>query len=114
MARSAAGRGLAWGGAAVVFGATAWLLATAWMVSLLERVNGLSWLSALAIATVFNLAITALAAWRAARFFDYMGLHATRRQLSRIGLFDEHGEDVDDPAPTPTPVATPAGGESRQ
>ena len=61
-----------------------------------------------------HLAITALAAWRAARFFDYMGLHATRRQLSRIGLFDEHGEDVDDPAPTPTPVATPAGGESRQ
>ena len=62
MARSAAGRGLAWAGAAVVFGATAWLLATAWIVSLLERVNGLSWLSALAIATVFNLAITALAA----------------------------------------------------
>ena len=99
MARSAAGRGLAWGGAAVVFGATAWLLATAWLVALLERSGGLSWLSALAIATVFNLAITGLAAWRASRFFDYMGLHATRRQLSRLGLFDEHGEDVDGPAP---------------
>ena len=114
MARSAAGRGLAWAGAAVVFGATAWLLATAWIVSLLERVNGLSWLSALAIATVFNLAITAVAAWRASRFFDYMGLHATRRQLSRIGLFDEHGEDVDEPATTPAPAATPARGEAGQ
>lgn len=107
MARSAAGRGLAWAGAAVVFGATAWLLATAWMVSLLERLSGLSWLSALAIATVFNLAITGLAAWRASRFFDYMGLHATRRQLSRLGLFDEHGQDVEAPAP----VATPPSGE---
>ena len=37
--------------------------------------------------------VTALAAWRTARFFDYMGLHATRRQLSRMGLFDEHDED---------------------
>ena len=111
MARSAAGRGLAWGGAAVVFGATAWLLATAWVVALLERVGGLSWLSALALATVFNLIITGVAAWRAARFFDYMGLHATRRQLSRLGLFDEHGEDVDGPVPATTPTAAPPAGE---
>lgn len=108
MARSAAGRGLAWGGAAVVFGATAWLLATAWAVALLERLSGLSWLSALAIATVFNLGITGLAAWRASRFFDYMGLHATRRQLSRLGLFDEHGEDVDGP-PAAADAATSSG-----
>ncbi|MBE2291309.1 MAG: phage holin family protein [Xanthomonadales bacterium] len=105
MARSAAGRGLAWTAAAVVFGATAWLLATAWIVALLERMSGLSWLSALAVATLLNLAITGLAAWRASRFFDYMGLHATRRQLSRLGLFDEHGEDVDDPAATAAPPA---------
>ena len=63
------------------------------------------WLSALAVATLLNLAITGLAAWRASRFFDYMGLHATRRQLSRLGLFDEHGEDVDDPAATAAPPA---------
>ncbi|MBO9716653.1 MAG: hypothetical protein J7507_07545, partial [Pseudoxanthomonas sp.] len=47
-------------------------------------------------------AVTGLAAWRTARFFDYMGLHATRRQLSRMGLFDEHddekgGDDGDRP-----------------
>ena len=75
------------------------------MLKLLERMSGLSWLSALAVATLLNLVITGVAVWRASRFFDYMGLHATRRQLSRLGLFDEHGEDVDDPAATAAPPA---------
>ena len=114
MARSAAGRGLAWGGAAVVFGATAWLLATAWLVALLERSGGLSWLSALAVATVFNLAITGLAAWRASRFFDYMGLHATRRQLSRMGLFDEGDAPGTDVARTASAGTAPAASAAPQ
>ena len=113
LARSALGRALAWVAVAIVFGASAWLLATAAGVALMQRF-GLSWLASLSIAAVFNLAITALAAWRTSRFFDYMGLHATRRQLSRIGLFDEHGEDVDEPATTPAPAATPARGEAGQ
>jgi hypothetical protein len=92
LARSALGRGIAWAGVAIVFGASAWLLATAAGVALMQR-SGLSWLASLSIAALFNLVVTALAAWRTARFFDYMGLHATRRQLSRMGLFDEHGED---------------------
>lgn len=96
LARSALGRGIAWAGVAIVFGASAWLLATAAGVALMQRF-GLSWLASLSIAAVFNLAITALAAWRTSRFFDYMGLHATRRQLSRMGLFDEHGDDLDEP-----------------
>ncbi|UNK56267.1 phage holin family protein [Pseudoxanthomonas daejeonensis] len=95
LARSALGRGIAWAGVAVVFGASAWLLATAAGVALMQRF-GLSWLASLSIAALFNLAITGLAAWRTSRFFDYMGLHATRRQLSRMGVFDEHGEDDDD------------------
>ncbi|MFD1043876.1 phage holin family protein [Pseudoxanthomonas kaohsiungensis] len=96
LARSALGRGIAWAGVAIVFGASAWLLATAAGVALMQRF-GLSWLASLSIAAVFNLCITALAAWRTSRFFDYMGLHATRRQLSRMGLFDEHGDDLDEP-----------------
>lgn len=96
LARSALGRGIAWAGVAIVFGASAWLLATAAGVALMQRF-GLSWLASLSIAAVFNLAITALAAWRTSRFFDYMGLHATRRQLSRMGLFDEYGDDLDEP-----------------
>ena len=95
LARSAMGRALAWTGVAVVFGATGWLLATAAGVALLQGL-GMSWLGSLSIAALFNLAITGLAAWRTAHFFDYMGLHATRRQLSRLGLFDEHGDEPDD------------------
>ena len=98
LARSALGRGLAWAGVAVVFGASAWLLATAAGVALMQRL-GLSWLASLSVAALFNLAITGLAAWRTARFFDYMGMHATRRQLSRMGLFDEHGGDDDGEGP---------------
>jgi len=104
MARSAMGRALAWTGVAVVFGASAWLLATAAAVALMQRL-GLSWLSALCVAALFNLAVCGLAAWRTSRFFDYMGLHATRRQLSRMGLFEEVDFDEDD-ASVPTPPAS--------
>lgn len=106
MARSAMGRALAWVGVAVVFGASAWLLATAAAVALMQRM-GLSWFTALCVAAVFNAAITALAAWRTSRFFDYMGLHATRRQLSRMGLFQEEDEDAD-PANPSAPATAPA------
>ena len=107
MARSAMGRALAWTGVAVVFGASAWLLATAAAVALMQRM-GLSWLSALSVAALFNVVVTALAAWRTSRFFDYMGLHAPRRQLTRMGLFQEDDEDDDAPAPETPPAAAAA------
>jgi hypothetical protein len=105
LARSAMGRALAWTGVAVVFGASTWLLATAASVAVMQRM-GLSWLSSLCIAALFNLVVTALAAWRTSRFFDHMGLHATRRQLARMGLFDEADEDDED---KPAPGAPPPG-----
>lgn len=113
LARSAMGRALAWTGVAVVFGATGWLLATAAGVAVLQGFFGLSWLASLSIAALFNLAVTGLAVWRTASFFDHMGLHATRRQLSRLGLFDEHDEHVQDPenggaAGTAAPMASDA------
>jgi len=111
MARSAMGRALAWTGVAVVFGASAWLLATAAAVALMQRL-GLSWLSALSIAALFNIGVCALATWRTARFFDYMGLHATRRQLSRMGLFQEDDEDEPAPAPQPSQAPPPASPEA--
>ena len=98
LARSAMGRALAWAGVAVVFGASAWLLATAASVAMMQRM-GLSWLTSLCIAALFNLAVTGVAAWRTARFFDYMGLHATRRQLAQMGVFDEHDEDTESTTP---------------
>ncbi|RPE79728.1 phage holin family protein [Vulcaniibacterium tengchongense] len=85
LARSAAGRGLAFAGLAVAAGGSAWLLLMAALVALLSRV-GLSWLSAMLIAAGLSLVATALAGWRALRYFEYTRLQATRRQLARLGL----------------------------
>ena len=98
LARSAFGRGLAWAGAAIVFGASAWLLVAATLIALMQR-YGLSWLASLSIAALLSLAVTGFAAWKVGRYFDYTGLHATRRQLSKLGVFDEDETVDDDPPP---------------
>lgn len=95
LARSAFGRALAWGGVAVVFGASAWLLLAATLIAFLQYL-GLSWLVALLIASLTSLAVTGYAAWRVSYFFHHTGMHATRRQLSRLGLFDEPAEQDPD------------------
>nr|WP_269670603.1 phage holin family protein [Stenotrophomonas sp. SY1] len=95
LARSAFGRALAWSGVAIVFGASAWLLLAATLIAFLQYL-GLSLFVALLITTVTSLAITGYAAWRVSYFFHHTGMHATRRQLSRMGLFDEPGQDDPD------------------
>ena len=100
LARSAFGRALAWSGVAIVFGASAWLLLAATLIALL-RSFGLSWLSSLLITSLASLAVTGYATWRVSYFFHHTGMHATRRQLSRLGLFDETDEAADDDAPPP-------------
>ena len=107
LARSAFGRALAWAGAATVFGASAWLLLTGTLIALMQRA-GLSWLQSLALAALLSVVAAAFAAWRVARYFDYMGMHATRRQLSRLGLFDEDGSADDDDDPMPPEAAADA------
>lgn len=97
LARSAFGRGLAWAGIAVVFGASSWLLLTGAIIALLQRL-GLSWFQSLLFTALASVAMTGLAVWRVTYFFDHTGLHATRRQLSRLGLFDERDEN-DEEAP---------------
>lgn len=114
LARSAFGRALAWSGAAIVFGASAWLLLTGAIVALLQA-TGMSWLLSLSLCALFNFVVAGLAAWRVAHFFDYTGMHATRRQLSKLGLFDEDDPEPELPeagvppavAPTPPPPAGP-------
>lgn len=96
LARSAFGRALAWSGVAIVFGASAWLLLAATFIALLQSL-GMSWLVALLITSLLSLSVTCYAIWRVSFFFRHTGMHATRRQLSRLGLFDEPG--VDDPDP---------------
>ena len=100
LARSAFGRALAWAGVAIVFGASAWLLVTGALIALMQRF-GLSWFQSLSIAALLSLGVTALAIWKVGRYFDYTGMHATRRQLSKLGLFDEDGGASHDEAPAP-------------
>src|SRR5690606_26117135 len=100
LSRSALGRGLAWTAVAGVFGASAWLLFMGAMMALLQAF-GLSWRMAISLAALLSLAVTTLAAWRVSVYFDLAGMHATRRQLSRLGLFDENDDDGDDTPAAP-------------
>lgn len=112
LSRSALGRGLAWAAVAVVFGASAWLLTMGAAIALLQS-WGLSWLASISIATLISLIVTCIAAWRVSVFFDYAGMHATRRQLSRLGLFSEAGHDGEEDeasASKPTAPGSTAGG----
>lgn len=95
LARSAFGRALAWSGVAIVFGASAWLLLAGTLIALMQR-WGLSWFHSLLITSLVSLAMTGYAIWRVSFFFRHTGMHATRRQLSRLGLFDEPTEDDPD------------------
>lgn len=103
LARSAFGRAMAWVGVAIVFGASAWLLVMSAVIAMLKAF-GWSWLAALALCAALSAIVAALAAWRVSRFFDYTGLHATRRQLARMGLGDE-ADDTGEVSPTPPPEA---------
>jgi len=91
LARSALGRALAWTAVAIVFGASSWLLAMGALIALLQAF-GLSWLASIACAAALSLAVTGLAIWRVSVFFDLAGMHATRRQLARLGLFNESAD----------------------
>ncbi len=103
LSRSALGRALAWSAVSVVFGASAWLLAMGAAIALLQS-WGLSWLASISIATLISLVVTAIAAWRVSVFFDYAGMHATRRQLGRLGMFSEAGQDDEDADDTSLPA----------
>lgn len=105
LARSAFGRALAWSGVAIVFGASAWLLLAGTLIALMQR-WGLSWFHSLLITSLVSLAMTGYAIWRVSFFFRHTGMHATRRQLSRLGLFDEPTEDDPD-ADVRAPERTP-------
>ncbi|MBJ7516612.1 MAG: phage holin family protein [Stenotrophomonas sp.] len=106
LARSAFGRALAWSGVAIVFGASAWLLMAATLIALLQS-WGMSWLHALLITSLLSLAITGLAAWRVSYFFHHTGMHSTRRQLSKLGLFDEPSDEEDPDAGVKIPEGKP-------
>ncbi|TWT19061.1 phage holin family protein [Luteimonas marina] len=92
LARSALGRALAWTAVAIIFGASAWLISMGALIALLQA-TGLSWLASLSIAALLSLAVMGVAIWRVSVFFDHAGMHATRRQLSKLGLFSEDDDE---------------------
>ena len=94
MARSASGRALAWFAVAIIFGGSAWLLTMATLIALLKAF-GVSWLLSICLAALISLAVTGLATWRVSVFFEHAGMHATRRQLERLGIGDEGSKDDD-------------------
>ena len=89
LARSALGRMLALMAVAIVFGVSAWLLLMAGLVAVLVGVLHWSWMLSLFVVAVANVMVTAWAAWRSVRYFEYTRLKATRRQLARFGIGDD-------------------------
>ena len=86
LARSAAGRSAVFAGAAVMFGASAWLLLMTALIVVLSNQAGLPWWLSLAGCGL----LSALCAWLALRkatdYFEHTRLKASRRQLARLGI----------------------------
>jgi hypothetical protein len=106
LARASIARACAWLAVAVTFGASSWLLLMGAFIALLQRL-GLSWLSAMAVASLVSVVITGLAIWQVLRYFEYTRLDATRRQLRKLGIGgdDEDGEEQPAPSSTSSAVA---------
>lgn len=83
LARSALLQGLAWSALAIALGGSGWLLLMAVLVATLQQL-GLSWLLALALATLLTLAGAAIACVAALRAFRHTRLQASRRQLAEL------------------------------
>lgn len=86
LARSAAGRSGVFGGLAVMFGVSAWLLLMAALLVVLSNQLGLPWWISLGGCGL----LSALGAWlslrKAADYFEHTRMKATRRQLARLGI----------------------------
>jgi hypothetical protein len=67
------------------------------LIALLRNVFDWSWLASISLTALVSLVFAVIASWRASVFFDYTGLHATRRQLARMGIGDGGLEDEEAP-----------------
>lgn len=106
LARSAMGRALAFGGVAIIFGASAWLLAMGAVVTGLVRALDWPFWVALVATSLLSAGVAAYGGWRAMYYFEYTRLRATRRQLARLG-FGELADYTPDPgSPESTREAT--------
>ena len=106
LARSAFGRAMALTGVAIVFGASCWLLLMATLIVFLSRQLGLPWAASLLICALLSGAVTLWAAWRADYYFDHTRMHATRRQLARLGIGELSDFTPDPGSPASARAAT--------
>lgn len=86
LARSALARTLTFAGVALVFGASAWLLAMSALVVFISRQLGWPWWLALLACALLSLLVTIVAISQAMRYFEHTRMQATRRQLARLGV----------------------------
>lgn len=86
LARSAAGRSAVFACAAVVFGASAWLMLMTAVVVALSLQAGLPWWLSLAVCGLASAVGTWLALRKAMAYFEHTRMKATRRQLARLGI----------------------------
>ena len=84
LSRRAFGLTVAWAGAAIALGGSAWCLLMASFALLLHEIAGQRWSIALGAPALLSLLGAGLAGWRAVRLFDDTRLDATRRQLVRL------------------------------
>ena len=106
LARGAIVRALPWAAMALVFAFSTWLMLLAVMVVAFHAL-GLGWLAATALGAAISLVATALAGWRVIAFLQHAGLHATRRQLARFGLFQDEEEEESASRPSHPETSTP-------
>ena len=86
LARSAAGRSAVFACAAVVFGASAWLMLMTAVVVALSLQAGLPWWLSLGACGLASAVCTWLALRKAMDYFEHTRMKATRRQLARLGI----------------------------
>lgn len=91
LARSAAGRSAVLAGAAVMFGASAWLLLMTALIVTLSNQAGLPWWMSLGGCGLLSLLCAWLALKKATDYFEHTRLKATRRQLARLGIGELSG-----------------------
>lgn len=97
LSRRAFGLTLAWTGAAIALGGSAWCFLMASFALLLHEIAGQRWSIALGAPALVSLLGAGWAAWRAVRLFDDTRLDATRRQLLRLLGSDDADATPHDP-----------------
>lgn len=89
LSRSAFGLTLAWAGAGIALGASAWLMLMTLVVLWLQSSGWVGWVGAVTLPAIVSAAGAALCVWKAVQVFGDTRLDATRRQLEKLGMAED-------------------------